>query len=137
MLRILTFRLIAALIGLSAGLAAPATALAHGLQHARVAHEHAHEHEHHRSEQHDHGPTDSSGPGALTAPAGGDHPHPRIEGAPTVRADAWVALAVVAAVAVLVLPDETAEPPTVFLDQFPGPDPPTGSPPRLRAPPVR
>lgn len=137
MLRILTFRLIAALIGLSAGLAAPATALAHGLQHARSEHEYAHEHEHHRPQQHHRGPADSSGTGALAAPDGGDHPHPRIEAAPTVRTGAWVALAVVATVAALVLPYETAAPPPVFLDQFPGPDPPTGSPPRLRAPPVR
>ena len=133
----LAFRLLAALVGLSAGLAAPATSLAHGILRARAEHADARGHNPEGTSPHNPGDSGLTAGAGVAAPDGDDHPHPRIDRAPTVRTDAWVAAAVVATVAALVLPGGTTAPPAVFPDQFPGPDPPTGAPPRLRASPVR
>jgi hypothetical protein len=79
---------------------------------------------------------DASGAG-FEASYAGDHAHPRVVVAPAGRTEAWAAAAVVLVVATHFDPPIATALCRVLPDEFPGPDTPTGPPPKLRSPPVR
>ena len=129
------FRTLAALTSLAAGFALPGNALAHGLAHLRAEHEHAEDESAAHAEVHAQGATVTAESVTVTPTPAEDHAHPRVELAPTVRADVWTPAVVVR---VEIVFDEVAGPEVIELTdaRLPGPAPPGKAPPRLRAPPT-
>jgi len=123
------FRAIAAVAGLAAGTAVPATALSHAMHHMRAtatlpsSSGHSHDHEHAQES-----------PAVPAVSPAEDHEHTRVDLSPKVKLDAWTPPpATVTILAVAAEPAATS----ASLDQteLPGPAPPGEPPPRLRAPP--
>ncbi|MGZ8491366.1 MAG: hypothetical protein ACXWZS_04070 [Gemmatirosa sp.] len=136
-------RLIAFLTALLVSLTAPGLAVAHGLAHDHLAHEHAAAAAHHANEAghddaRDHG---AETPALQAAEHEHQHGHATVAVAPGARELSRLDLPVAPAVA-----PEPAPPPTTLIvvrsaalsDRalLARPDPESGPPPRLRAPPV-
>lgn len=141
------FRLAAVLVQLIVGLSAPGAALAHGEAHHREAHERSHHQaggrrgwseaataaEHQAASR-----TTTWAPAATVTGAdhAGEHAHPPLDVGVKARADFAVAvLALPAALRPLLVVERKVGPAPMFAAWLPA-SPPTGPPPKLRAPPV-
>jgi hypothetical protein len=146
--RTLVSRLVACLLALTAGFAAPAAALAHWHAHhwEAEANERHHDDDHHHGDAHQHANVPSpvvaiehADDVAVIAEGaedgGNDHAHPELDGAPCTRVE-WPAFAVVVLRVVLAVETRAIAPrvPVVEREQRPG-DLAHAPPPSSRAPP--
>ena len=131
----LVTRIIAGLIGLATGLAAPVTAVAHGFVHAHALYFEAHGADVGGVLAHDHHGTEHNAGPALSHAGGPDHAHPSFDSGPRPRLDVLPFLAVLVVLAAPLQFPVTRSAPSWPTGYDPGTHPPSSPPPRLRAPP--